>query len=94
VSEVAYLEIAELAALIRRRMLLPAEATEAMLDRIAVRDGALQSYVQVRPQDIVTDTLDPAAFQPGATAPRVSQLWQAMRQSREGSTPSPFSTWA
>jgi Asp-tRNA(Asn)/Glu-tRNA(Gln) amidotransferase A subunit family amidase len=43
VSEIAYLEIAELAALIRRRMLSPVEATEAMLDRIAIRDGALHS---------------------------------------------------
>src|SRR5271154_164255 len=33
-----------------------------------------------------------APCQPAATAPRVSQVWQAMRQSCEGLTPSSFST--
>ena len=43
-------------------------------------------------QQIITNTLDQRSFQPAATAPSVSQVWQAIMQSSEGLTPSSFST--
>jgi amidase len=42
-----YLQLTELAALIRERKVSPVEATRAQLDRIAVLDGALASYALV-----------------------------------------------
>src|SRR3954466_614295 len=45
--ELHYLEITELAACIRARRISPLEVTRAQLDRIALLDGELGSYVGV-----------------------------------------------
>jgi len=45
-------------------------------------------------QEVVADPLDQGSIQTAATTPRVSQVWQAMRQSCEGQTARLLSTWA
>src|SRR5258708_21279507 len=47
VDELHYLELTELAALIKDRKISPLEVTRAQLDRIAALDGTLGSYVHV-----------------------------------------------
>src|SRR5260370_19067228 len=47
VDELHYLELTELAALIKDRKISPLEVARAQLDRIAALDGELGSYVHV-----------------------------------------------
>ncbi len=46
-DELAYLQLVELAGLLRKRALSPVEATKAMLERIARLDPGLHSYLAV-----------------------------------------------
>lgn len=46
-SDLHYLDIVELAALLRAREISSREITEAMLDRIARIDGSLHSYASI-----------------------------------------------
>ena len=57
-----------------------------------VEVGADQMRLRAYSQNIVPYTLDQRRLPPAATAPRVSHVWQAIRQNRNGSAPSSFST--
>src|SRR6476659_5157945 len=69
----------------------PLVSSDELIGNI-VQVTAYDLRLRADPRRSLPTRLISAALQPAATAPRVSHVWEATRQSWEGSTPSSLST--